>query len=259
MLKVLLTGVNGQLGTHICELISGYSTAELILRTREEIDLSKINTVKELILADKPDVVINASAYTNVDKAETDRELAMTINGTAVGEIAKACEELGASLIQVSTDYVFDGEKKGSYLPNDPTNPINYYGETKLRGEQLALKYCNRAVIVRSSWVHSTVGKNFETTMRRLFKEKEELRVISDQRGRPTHASLLAKYCLDLAVMHPLKRAIQHCAGPEVMTWYELAMKFLVTEEHPITKVIHPITTSEYPTPAKRPKNSVLG
>jgi len=193
-----------------------------------------------------------------VDKAEEDRELAMTINGDAVGEIAKAAEKIGASLIQVSTDYVFNGEKEGEYLPADSTDPVNYYGETKRKGEELALKHCSKAVVVRTSWVHSNHGKNFETTMRRLMMEHEELRVIDDQTGRPTHALDLARYCLDLAAEAPFASQIIHFAGSEIMTWYGLANKILNSIEAPATKVIHPIPTSEYPTPAKRPRNSVL-
>ncbi len=258
MLTVLLTGANGQLGTYIRHLVSEYPDIQLISTSRLEIDLSQLDTIQEKILSLAPDLVINASAYTNVDKAETDRELAMTINGHAVGEIAKACEKLQASLIQISTDYVFDGEKEGEYLPNDPTNPINYYGATKLQGEQLAHQYCSRTVILRTSWVYSERGKNFETTMKKLFKQKETLNVVNDQFGRPTQAKALASYCLQLARLTPLQPEIRHYAGPEIMTWYQFALKLLTEVEQPFTKVIHPVPTTHYPTPAKRPRNSTL-
>ena len=258
MIKVLLTGVNGQLGTYVRNLSSEYPEIEIIPCSRKEIDLSDLGSIQEKILAIKPDVILNASAYTAVDKAEGERELAMAINGYAVGEVAKACEQLKASLIQVSTDYVFDGEKEGEYLPDDPTSPVNYYGETKLRGELLALEFCSRATVVRTSWVYSEVGKNFKTTMERLFQSHKELRVVDDQVGRPTHAKDLAKHCLELVMRAPLDRRVTHFAGDETMSWYGLASQLLSNFPDPVTERIIPIESSEYPTPAKRPRNSRL-
>jgi len=252
MKRVLLTGVNGQVGTFVTRLGENFVELDILPCSRQELDLSDLSKIEGYILETAPDVILNASAYTHVDKAEIDRDLAMTINGYA------AAEKLGASLIQISTDYVFNGEKEGEYLPSDSTDPVNYYGETKLHGEQLALEHCSRAVIVRTSWVHSEVGKNFETTMRRLMTEHKELRVINDQQGRPTYARDLAHHCLTLASQAPFSRKITHYAGDEIMTWYELAQNILKTIKEPETKIIHPISTSEYPTPAKRPKNSVL-
>ncbi|MGJ8677462.1 MAG: dTDP-4-dehydrorhamnose reductase [Akkermansiaceae bacterium] len=256
--KILLTGANGQLGTFVQRLSADFPSLDLIPLTRTELDLSQPDTIAAVIRAHQPDVVLNAAAFTAVDAAEEERELAMMINGKAVGEIAKVCEELGASLIQVSTDYVFNGEKEGEYLPTDPTDPVNYYGETKLMGEQLALKHCSRAIIVRTSWLISDHGKNFQTTMHRLFTEREELAVIADQTGRPTQAADLARHCCQLATQTPQTSSITHYAGATVMTWHALAESLLASFENPVTKVVLPIVTSEYPTPAKRPKNSVL-
>lgn len=258
MKKVLLTGANGQVGTYVQKLSANHEEIEIISLTRDELDLSDIASILEAVVKYKPDVVINAAAYTAVDRAEEERELAMTINGIAVGEIAKACEIVGASLIQISTDYVFNGQKDSEYYPNDQTDPINYYGETKLVGEELAVKYCSEAVIVRTSWVHSDVGVNFETTMRKLFAEREELNIINDQIGRPTHARDLANHCLELALESHLDTKITHFAGDYVMSWFDLAEKIFSTVDQPLTKVINPISSSEYPTSAKRPKNSVL-
>jgi len=257
-MKVLLTGVNGQVGTYVQELASEFPDLTLISLSRKELNLANLDEIEEIILAHRPDVVLNAGAYTAVDKAEEERELAMTINGEAVGVIAKACEKIEASFIQISTDYVFNGEKEGAYLPNDTTDPINYYGETKLRGEQLALKHCSRAVIIRTSWIYSEVGKNFKLTMLNLFQKHETLKVIDDQTGRPTHARDLARYCIKLAQTAPLSNKVIHFAGPEILTWYSFANKILQEAVKPVTKEILAIKTSEYPTLAKRPKNSVL-
>lgn len=261
MKKILLTGANGQLGQYVQKHANQYPELEIIPCTREELDLSDISNIQDIILKICPDVVINAAAYTAVDRAEEERELAMCVNGLAVAEIAKACEKLQASLIHISTDYVFDGEKQGAYLPEDQTNPINHYGETKLKGEQLALEHCSHAQVVRTSWVHSEIGINFETTMKRLFKEREVLKVVDDQIGKPTHASDLAMHCLTSAVLTasiPLESAITHYTGNEIMSWCGLAKKLLQSVEDPATKEIIPIPSSEYPTPAKRPKSSVL-
>ncbi|MDB9741900.1 dTDP-4-dehydrorhamnose reductase, partial [Akkermansiaceae bacterium] len=258
MIKVLLTGANGQLGHFVQKHAPEFETIELIAYGRETIDLSELKSLKNTILSFKPDVVINGAAYTAVDKAEEEKDLAMLINGHAVGEIAKACEEINASLIHISTDYVFDGTKTGGYDTTDITCPVNHYGATKLKGEELALQYCSRCMIVRTSWVHSEFGTNFETTMKRLFKERKTLKVINDQIGKPTHATILAQHCLKLALQHPISSKITHYCGPEIMTWYDFANKLLSQTNSPVTKEILPIPTSEYPTPAKRPANSVL-
>lgn len=258
MKKVLLTGANGQLGSYIQKLCSEYQGIELIALTRNELNLAQSESIRKVILHYKPDVVINAAAYTAVDKAELERELAMRVNGLSVGELAKTCEELGSSLIQISTDYVFNGEKGEPYLTDDQTDPVNFYGESKLMGEQLATSHCSKAVVVRTSWVHSEIGSNFETTMRRLFREREELNIIDDQVGRPTHARDLARHCLELAKLPAQSSRVTHFAGQEIMTWFGLAKKLFKTEENPVTLVINPIESSQYPTPAKRPRYSVL-
>ena len=258
MKKVLLTGANGQLGQYVQKHASQYPELEIIPCTRKELDLSDIESIQDVILKIRPDVVINAAAYTAVDKAEEERELAMCVNGLAVGEIAQACEEIKANLIHISTDYVFDGKKQGGYLPDDQTNPINYYGESKLKGEQLALEHCSSAQVVRTSWVHSEIGANFETTMKRLFKEREVLKVVDDQIGKPTHASDLAMHSLSLATKVTQESAITHFTGNEIMSWCDLAKKLLKSVNNPATKEILPIPSSKYPTPAKRPKSSVL-
>jgi len=256
--KVLITGANGQLGTFVQQEALNYSNIELIPVTREQLDLSDHASIESTLLALRPDVVLNAAAYTAVDKAEEERELSMSINATAVGEIAKTCEKMGAALVQISTDYVFDGTKQDGYLTTDEPNPINYYGVTKLEGERLAKRYCSQVTIIRTSWVHSNVGKNFETTMKRLFQEKEELQVVNDQRGKPTHAKDLAKKALDVCSQKISGELIVHFSGEFIMTWYDFANSLLRNENNSKTNNIVPVTSENYPTVAKRPKFSVL-
>lgn len=258
MKNILLLGANGQLGQSIQQLRQKHPNYNLIAQSREQINLSELSTIAEKITAQKPDYVINAAAYTAVDKAEEEPDLAMRINGDAVKEIALACEALKATLVHISTDYVFDGTKTTPYTTTCPTNPINVYGATKLAGEHNALNHNTKTFVVRTSWVHSPIGKNFETTMRRLFQEHEELKVVSDQIGRPTPAIDLAHYCLNLISKDSTNYGIHHFTGPQIMSWHGLATQLLKSTQKPVTQKILEIPTSAYPTPAKRPKYSVL-
>jgi dTDP-4-dehydrorhamnose reductase len=255
MRKVLVTGANGQLGRAISLLSAERSKLACVLLTREEMDLTSDDSIQSALLAHRPDVVINCAAYTAVDKAEEEHDLAMRINGEAVGVIVKVCEEIGAKLIQISTDYVFDGNNDSPYPVDFPTSPINWYGETKLRGETEAAR-CSRHLIVRAGWLYGNYGKNFATTMRCLFQEKEELRIVNDQIGRPTTAALVAEVCLDAAANDTT--GIVHVGGNEIMSWFDFARKLHAEERDTVTQRIIPISSSEYPTPAKRPKYSVL-
>ena len=204
-------------------------------------------------------MVINCAAFTDVDGAESKRAEAMRINGAGVGVLAEACEMIGAALIQISTDYVFDGEASEPYPTGHPVSPVNYYGESKAEGEYLALSLCSRTCVVRTSWLHSEHGKNFANTMRRLFQEKEELRVVNDQIGRPTHARNLAQYCVSLALDPERRYGIHHFAGEDVMTWYDFACRLHKDFKGDLkTQRILPIPSSEFPTPASRPKYSVI-
>ena len=259
MKKVLLLGADGQVGTFIDDLAYDMSDIKIIRVTRNEIDLLETDTIFNKICEYEPDVVINAAAYTNVDKAEEFGELnkVMRINATAVLEIAKACDHLSASLIHISTDYVFDGENESEYKVDDTINPLNWYGTTKALGEKYALD-CDNCIVVRTSWVHSNYGVNFETTMRKLFETKEQISVVDDQYGRPTHAKDLALFCLQSASQDIHKSKIVHYAGDNIMTWYDLAKSIHRKMHNPKTKVINRISSEEYPTKAKRPKYSVL-
>jgi dTDP-4-dehydrorhamnose reductase len=255
MRKVLVTGANGQLGHAISLLSAERTKLACVLLTREDMDLTSDDSIQSAMLTHRPDVVINCAAYTAVDKAEEERDLAKRINGEAVGVIVKVCEEIGAKLIQISTDYVFDGNNDSPYPVDFPTSPINWYGETKLHGETEAAR-CSRYLIVRAGWLYGDYGKNFASTMRRLFQEKEELRVVDDQTGRPTKSSLVAEVCLDAAENDTV--GIVHVGGDEIMSWYDFARRLHAEAGETVTQRIIPIPSSEYPTPAKRPKYSVL-
>ncbi len=255
MRKILITGAKGQLAHAISGLSAGRSKLDCVFLTREEMDLTNDDSIRSAIMTHRPNTVINCAAYTAVDKAEEERDLAMRINGKAVGVIAKVCEEIGAKLIQISTDYVFDGNNDSPYPVDFPTSPINSYGETKLRGETEAAR-CSRYLIVRAGWLYGDYGKNFATTMRRLFQEKEELRIVNDQIGRPTDVSLVAGFCLDAAENDTC--GIVHVGGDEIMSWYDFALRLHAEAGETVTQRIIPIPSSEFPTPAKRPKYSVL-
>lgn len=255
MRKVLVTGASGQLGHAISLLSPKRSTLACVLLNREEMDLTSDDSIQSAVLTHRPDVVINCAAYTAVDKAEEERDLAMRINGEAVGVIAVACEEAGTMLIQISTDYVFDGTRDSPYPVGFPPCPVNWYGATKLRGETEAAR-CSRHLIVRAGWLYGDYGKNFATTMRGLFQEKEELRIVNDQIGRPTTALQVAEVCLDAAENDTT--GIVHVGGDEIMSWYDFARKLQAEEGDTVTQRIVPISSSEYPTPAKRPRYSVL-
>ena len=255
MKKVLVTGASGQLGYAISILAVGRAGLDCRFLSRTEMDLESDDSIRSATQYHHPDVVINCAAYTAVDKAEKERDLAMRINGEAVGVIAKACEELGAMLIHISTDYVFDGTRDSPYPVDFPPCPVNWYGETKLRGETEAAQ-CSRHLIVRAGWLYGDHGRNFAMTMQRLFQEKEEIRVVDDQIGRPTEASLVAAYCLDAAEQGG--SGIVHVGGKEIMSWYEFARRLHAGAGETVTKRIIPVSSTEYPAPAERPKYSVL-
>jgi dTDP-4-dehydrorhamnose reductase len=230
-----------------------------VFTDRTELDLSDTTAITAFIKKASPDYVINAAAYTAVDKAETEKDPAYRINAEAVGELAKACKQSGAKLIHISTDYVFNGQGQYPYRPQDTTDPVNYYGYTKEVGEQLVRTNLPESVIIRTSWVYSTHGKNFVKTMLRLMQEKKELKVVSDQVGCPTYAADLA-----VAIMQVIQAmeagnghyGLYHYSNTGVTTWYEFARA--IRDKAGLACSVIPITTSEYPTPAKRPAYSVM-
>jgi len=263
-MRILVTGKNGQLGRSFHKLVSEKKyDNEFIFVGREELDLSSESDIDHYFDSnDKFDVIINCAAYTAVDKAEEDAGRANQINHLAVRQLAEIAKAQQAKLIQLSTDYVFDGKKHEPYKETDAVNPINVYGETKLKGEQAIQELMlTNAIIIRTSWVYSEYGNNFVKTMLRLGKERDELSVVSDQIGSPTYATDLANAILDIVKNVVFKEAghetqIYHYSNKGEISWYEFAQEIFKLAE--IDCKVNPINTKQYPTPARRPKNTVM-
>lgn len=262
MQRILITGINGQLGQELQRTL--VPVAEVTGAGRDTLDLADLALVRQFVGNLKPDVIVNAGAYTAVDKAESEPELATAINGTAPGILAKEAQRLGARLIHISTDYVFDGEKSRPYLETDPTNPLGAYGQSKLAGESAIEAAGGDAIILRTAWVYGVGGKsNFVKTMLRLGAEREELRVVSDQVGSPTWTGDLANAIAQIISQNsPEIAGIYHYTNSGVASWYDFAVAIFEEAKAlgfplKVQRVI-PITTAQYPTPARRPAYSVL-
>jgi len=260
-MQVTILGSGGQLGR---ELTRAPWPVGLDLRAwgRHEVDITDERAAAEAVRG--ADLVVNAGAYTAVDKAETETERAFEVNRDGPANLARACAEQGAWLLQVSTDYVFDGTKSGAYAEDDPTAPLGVYGASKAEGEERVRELCEQHVILRTSWVVSAFGQNFVKTMLRLAAERDRLRVVADQFGRPTPARDLAdaivRIAARLAEAAPISAGTYHFAAAGRASWHELA-SFVVDQQAARTgrrPVVEPITTAEYPTPARRPASSVL-
>jgi dTDP-4-dehydrorhamnose reductase len=254
-LKVLVTGAAGQLGRAL--VAAAPAGCECIAVARDELDLTDEGAIRRVVAAHAPDAVINAAAYTAVDRAESEEALARAINADAVGTLADALARTGGRLVHVSTDYVFDGSSTRAYRPGDPRNPQSAYGRTKASGEDAAGP---DAAIVRTAWVYGAGGSNFVSTMLRLMRERDEVRVVADQIGAPTWTGALAQVLWRLA----LKRAsgIFHYSDAGVASWYDFAVA--IQEEALARGILNravpiiPISTEDYPTPARRPAFSLL-
>ncbi len=252
-MKILVTGVGGQLGHDVTEELLKRGT-DVIACDREEFDLTDKNATESFILENKPDGVIHCAAYTAVDKAEDEEELCRKINADGSLFIAEACEKIGAKMIYVSTDYVFGGDGENSYEPGDEKNPQNVYGKTKLEGENNVLENCSRSFVVRTSWVYGINGNNFVKTMRRLAETRDELNVVADQIGSPTYTRDLAVLLADMVQTE--KYGVYHATNEGFMSWAEFAESIM--EKSGFSTKINHIPTSEYPVKAKRPLNSRL-
>lgn len=252
-MKILVTGVMGQLGHDVIEELEK-NNIEYIGCDREEFDLTDKEATESFILANKPDGVVHCAAYTAVDKAEDEEDLCRKINAEGSLYIAEACEKIGAKMIYVSTDYVFGGDGEEAYEPEDEKNPQNVYGKTKLEGEKNALENCSRAFVVRTSWVYGINGNNFVKTMRRLAETRDELSVVADQIGSPTYTRDLAKLLVEMIKTE--KYGVYHATNEGFMSWAEFAEN-IMKKSGLSTKINH-IPTSEYPVKAKRPLNSRL-
>lgn len=257
---VVVTGKNGQLGWELQQLASSFQDRyEFVFTDRTMFDLAAPESIAPFFEKIKPQFFINCAAYTAVDKAETEKELALTINATSVGEIASCCARFQTKLITISTDYVFDGQGTVPYATDTPTNPVNYYGYSKAIGEQKALENNPNTVIIRTSWVYSTHGNNFVKTMLRLMKERPEIKVVADQQGCPTYAADLAEAIMQIvAVAQKGNNAagIFHYSNTGATTWFDFANA--IKEAAGLTCSVLPIPTEAFPTPAKRPVYSVM-
>ena len=262
---VIITGANGQVGKEIVNLFASQKIPMLPF-DRKGLDISDRSRVEEIILSEQPSLVINPAAYTAVDLAEKEQEKAFLINAEGVKNLADTCAKVSIPLFHISTDYVFDGEKDTPYSEDDQTAPQGAYGRSKLKGEKILRKILPEHIILRTSWVFGRYGKNFVKTILRLGSEREELRIVSDQRGCPTPAQDIA-WVMKILAEKFLKEKIlfwdtYHYAGTPGVTWFEFAQAVL-EEAHslgmlPKMPSLYAITTSKYPTPAKRPANSQL-
>ena len=255
---ILVTGANGQLGSEIRFLSVSYPQYNFIFTDFQELSIDDKNAIDHFFASNKIDCCLNCAAYTAVDKAESDATLSNTINGYAVGYLAEACNTHHALFIHISTDYVFDGTASSPYQVNHPVNPVNVYGSSKLLGEQMAVEKNPSSIIIRTSWVYSSVGNNFVKTMMRLMKEKESLNVVSDQVGCPTYAADLASAMMQIVVSGKAadNAGYYHYSNQGVISWYDFAVA--IKEISNSNCVVSAIKTEQYPTPAKRPAYSVM-
>ncbi|SKB88693.1 dTDP-4-dehydrorhamnose reductase [Sphingobacterium nematocida] len=255
-MKILITGSNGQLGSELREYLESNPRYETYFLDRKQLPLDQTLIIQDILGMYQPDLIIHAAAYTAVDKAESEPVLADAINHLASEEIAQYCRLHGTKLIAISTDYVFDGNSDIALTEDAPVDPINTYGLTKLKGEQVILKWHAESIVIRTSWVYSTYGNNFVKTMIRLMTERDEISVINDQIGSPTYAKDLARAIVDIIEGEDWVGGLYHYSNEGEISWYDFATE--IKEIKGLDCKINPIPTTEYPTPAKRPKYSLL-
>lgn len=264
-MKILITGANGMLATQvITDLKRGYTElgkipqnfigAEILTTDVESLDITDKKSCEEYLEKNKPDIVINCAAYTNVDGCETNREAAFKVNALGSRNLAIACEKIDAKLVHVSTDYVFEGNEPTPRTEYDVANPISVYGKTKLAGEEFVKQYCKKSFIVRTAWLYGYNGKNFVKTMVRLCEERGGAKVVNDQRGNPTNAADLSHHILKIADTE--EYGTYHCTGNGECTWYEFASEIARLAGY--EGAMKPCTSDEFPTPTKRPAYSSL-
>ena len=261
---ILVTGVNGQVGYELARALQGLGN--VVTADRSRLDLSNHDQIRAVVRDVRPALIVNPAAYTAVDKAEEERELAMRINGEAPGVLAEEAKKLGAALIHYSTDYVFDGTKEGEYVEDDPTDPQNVYGRSKLAGEQAIAASGVDHLILRTSWVYGTRGRNFLLTMLRLAAERKELKIVADQYGAPTWCNTIATLSAhvvaqsfaaeDSAQWWRERSGIYHLCAGDATSWYGFASAIFELAGLPNPPTTLPIPAADYPTPARRPVNS---
>ncbi|MEO6720356.1 MAG: dTDP-4-dehydrorhamnose reductase [Ferruginibacter sp.] len=262
---ILITGANGQLGSEFGRLQNAYPGFDFLFVTKEELAIDDSEAVKNYFEKHAVDYCINCAAYTAVDKAEAESGLAYRINAEAAGALAGICKTHQSLFIHISTDYVFDGNGTEPYKEDHPVNPMNVYGASKLKGEQLALQNNPGTIIIRTSWVYSSFGNNFVKTMLRLMSERESINVVSDQQGCPTYAADLATAIMQIVTQHAYSKSlgdglpasnIYHYSNAGITNWFQFALA--IKELAGKNCIVNPIETSQYPTPAKRPLYSVM-
>jgi dTDP-4-dehydrorhamnose reductase len=256
MKKIVVTGALGQLGSELKVLSVNYPDFEWYFAARFEITLDDLSLLQSQLEEYNPDIILNCGAYTAVDKAESEKELADAVNHLSVGVIAKYAKEHHSKLIHVSTDYVFDGNSDVALTEETKTNPINVYGETKRDGEIICIKENPESVIIRTSWVYSSFGNNFVKTMQRLMQERDSLNVVNDQLGSPTHAADLAQAMMTIITNPEWIPGVFNFSNEGEISWHQFALD--VKEFGGYDCVVHGIPSSNYPTPAKRPYFSLL-
>ncbi|WP_339657244.1 dTDP-4-dehydrorhamnose reductase [Flavobacterium frigidarium] len=254
--KILVTGATGQLGSELHVLSVNYPEYEWVFADRTQISLSALNVLENQLHAIRPNIILNCGAYTAVDKAESETELANLVNHQAVAVLANFAKEHGAKLIHISTDYVFDGTSSVALNEEAITNPINIYGTTKRAGELAALAVNTNVLIIRTSWVYSRFGNNFVKTMQRLLHERDTLGVVNDQIGSPTYAADLAQVMMDIIGNAKWIPGIYHYSNEGEISWYEFVLA--IQEITGDSCEVSGIPSSSYPTPAARPTFSLL-
>ena len=259
MTRVLVTGARGQVGIELLRELSG--NCQVVAHDRASLDLRDAAQIALRVREARPDVIVNAGAYTAVDRAESDEATARAVNGVAPGVLGEEARRVGALLIHFSTDYVFDGTKTEPYVESDPVNPVSVYGRTKLEGERAVAQSGCRHLILRTSWVYGPHGKNFMLTMLRLAQTEEEVRVVDDQRGSPTTSIALARLVSEILGRGVEASGLYHATAAGETTWFGFAQAIFEEVSRArgskVPRVV-PISTSEYPTAAKRPAYSVL-
>jgi len=257
---ILISGINGQLGQKVKEALLHNNHFNVVGLDIDELDIISRRQVEEKLQEIRPDVLINCSAYTDVDNAENEKEMALKVNQKGPLVLAEKCKMFDTFLIHISTDYVFSGEGFRPYIENDPIRPVNFYGETKALGEESIQKTYSNAIIIRTAWLYSEYGKNFVKTMLRLGGERKQLGVIDDQVGSPTYAGDLADAINAITIQYlnddDFARGIYHFTNEGVCSWFDFALKIQQIANNRVK--VNPIPTSDYPTPAKRPHYSVL-
>lgn len=266
MIKVLVIGSRGQVGTCLVSQLTQRADVELFTFDRQELDITNSNSVISCVESVQPNVIINAAAYTAVDKAEQDSQQCYAVNADAVKSLAKAASKVGALMLHISTDYVFHGESDKPYTELDAENPQSVYGKSKLEGEKNVVAFCSRYAVLRTSWVFGEVGNNFVKTMLRLSSTRDEIGVVDDQVGAPTYAGDIASVLITM--MDKMLRSdddlsgIYHYSGTPYVSWFQFAEEIFSNVASQIGSdkkiVVNPIPTHEYPTPAKRPPDTRL-